>query len=144
MNPCTSRAHIFVQLVKMKGRVACEISTCECIIATEAIFRGLFTALEPAEAAAVLCTLVNQNKTEVSLAKAAVPAALREALEHLQALTAELGSAQSSVGLKVDPEEYVQASVRPSLTEVRPPPRLSFSPASSFTCPVPSSRFRVP
>lgn len=108
-----------MQLVKMKGRVACEISTCECIIATEAIFRGLFTDLDPAEAAAVLCTLVNQNKTPVSLADAAVPAALRGALRQLQALTAELGGAQRDVGLKVDPDEYVQASVRPSLTEVR-------------------------
>jgi hypothetical protein len=54
-----------VQLVKMKGRVACEISTCECLIATEAIFRGLFSDLTPAEAVSLLCSLVNQNKVRL-------------------------------------------------------------------------------
>jgi hypothetical protein len=56
-----------VQLVKMKGRVACEISTCECLIATEAIFRGLFSDLTPAEAVSLLCSLVNQNKVRLWL-----------------------------------------------------------------------------
>lgn len=105
----------------MKGRVACEISTCECLIATEAIFRGLFTDLAPAEAAALLCTLVNQNKTAVSLWGADVPATLLEALGQLQALTKELGGAQHDVGLEVDPTEYVVAAVRPSMIAVRLP-----------------------
>jgi superfamily II RNA helicase len=51
-----------VQVVRMKGRVACEVSTCECLIATEAIFRGVFTGLAPEEAVALLCALVNQHR----------------------------------------------------------------------------------
>lgn len=107
-----------MQLVKMKGRVACEISTCECLIATEAIFRGLFTDLPPAEAAALLCTLVNQNKTPTQFGREDVPASLVQALRQLEALTTELGAAQGDVGLKVDPEDYRMMSVRPSLMKV--------------------------
>jgi superfamily II RNA helicase len=107
-----------IQVVKMKGRVACEISTCECLIATEAIFQGLFTALTPAEALSLLCCLVNQNKVaEASFGR--VSAALKTAVSDLTSVVRQLGELQRDQGLvDIDPEEYTTANVRPSMTEV--------------------------
>jgi hypothetical protein len=49
-----------------------------------------------------------------------VPSALRLAVQQLTALARELGLQQHSAGLDtIDPEEYVAAAVRPSMTEVR-------------------------
>jgi superfamily II RNA helicase len=118
-----------VQIVKMKGRVACEISTCECLIASEAIFMGLFADLEPAEAAALLCALVNQHKLQPNPDDAPgdgtallgdVPLTLKNAVANLCALTQSLGQLQerlATLGMTV--EDYVAVSVRPSLTAVR-------------------------
>lgn len=102
----------------MKGRVACEISTCECLIATEAIFQGLFSDLTPAEALSLLCCLVNQNKVaEASFAR--VPDALKAAVESLTKVVTQLGELQQKAGLvDINPEEYTAANVRPSMTEV--------------------------
>ena len=103
----------------MKGRVACEISTCECLIATEAIFQGLFTDLTPAAALSLLCCLVNQNKVaEASFGR--VPDALKVAVRDLTAVVRNLGELQRDAGLmELDHEDYTQANVRPSMTEVR-------------------------
>jgi DSHCT (NUC185) domain len=128
-----------VQLVKMKGRVACEIGTCECLIASEAIFEGVFAELAPAEAAALLCALVNQHKLrpaeggdrdagagyggpEAKLVSQLgdVPATLKDAVGNLAVLTLRLGHLQVEKGaLNMDPVDYLQVSVRPSLTAVR-------------------------
>jgi superfamily II RNA helicase len=119
-----------VQLVKMKGRVACEISTCECLIAAEAIFKGIFTDLEPAEAVAVLCSLVNQHKIPLEeeprpglVDLGDVPTALKDAVRVLEELTLELGELQLDMKASQMPaSSYLGVSIRPSLSAVRPLP----------------------
>lgn len=108
------------QVVKMKGRVACEISTCECLIATEAVFMGLFSDLDPAEAVALLSSLVNQHKIKVENPEKGLTPPLALALGQLQQLTLQLGVMQLEAGVpEMDPEEFLTVSVRPSLVEVR-------------------------
>jgi hypothetical protein len=124
----------------MKGRVACEISTCECLIASEAIFEGLFAGLDPAEAAAMLCCLVNQHKlrpgdnssqsgvcgasgggpaAELAAQLGDVPESLKDAIVNLSMLTLRLGHLQVEAGaLNMDPADYLAVSIRPSLTAV--------------------------
>lgn len=48
--------------VTLKGRVACEINTADELLATEVVFSGLLTDLEPAEAVALLSAFVCQEK----------------------------------------------------------------------------------
>lgn len=50
--------------VTLKGRVACELNTCECIIATEMIFQNILEPLNPPEAAGLLSALVFQEVNE--------------------------------------------------------------------------------
>lgn len=49
-------------VVQMKGRVACEISTGDELLITELIFSGLFNPLTPEQAAALLSVFVFQEK----------------------------------------------------------------------------------
>jgi ATP-dependent RNA helicase DOB1 len=48
-------------IVQLKGKVACEISACDEILATEFMFSGLMNELEPNEIAALLCSLVHDE-----------------------------------------------------------------------------------
>ena len=48
--------------VSLKGRVACEISTCDELLATEMLFNNVLEPLNPPEVAALLSALVFQVK----------------------------------------------------------------------------------
>ncbi|CAM9535807.1 unnamed protein product, partial [Hapterophycus canaliculatus] len=47
-------------VIQLKGRVACEINTCDELVVTELIFSGAFTELTPEQSAAVLSCMVHQ------------------------------------------------------------------------------------
>ena len=49
-------------IVDMKGRVACEISTGDELLLTELIFNGVFNSLEPEQCAALLSCFVFDEK----------------------------------------------------------------------------------
>lgn len=47
-------------VIQLKGRVACEINTCDELVVTELIFSGAFTELTPEQSAALLSCMVHQ------------------------------------------------------------------------------------
>ena len=47
-------------VIQLKGRVACEINTCDELVVTELIFCGAFTELSPEQSAALLSCMVHQ------------------------------------------------------------------------------------
>jgi ATP-dependent RNA helicase DOB1 len=49
-------------IIERKGRVACEINTCDELIVTELIFNGAFKDLSVEHTAAMLSCLVHQEK----------------------------------------------------------------------------------
>ena len=49
-------------VVQLKGRVACELNSCDELIATECLFDNQLGDLTPAEAVALLSSLVFQQK----------------------------------------------------------------------------------
>jgi ATP-dependent RNA helicase DOB1 len=61
---CTSN-----DVVEMKGRVACEISTGDELLLTEMIFEGVFNTLSPEQAAALLSCFVFAEKVRVGSLK---------------------------------------------------------------------------
>jgi superfamily II RNA helicase len=69
--------------VTLKGRVACEMNTCDELMATELIFNNVLEPLNPPEAAAILSALVFQEKTEED-------AALTTRMEAARAQTTEI------------------------------------------------------
>ena len=54
-------------IVDMKGRVACEISTGDELLLTELIFNGVFNTLSPEQCAALLSCFVFTEKVCISL-----------------------------------------------------------------------------
>lgn len=56
-----------VDIVDMKGRVACEISSGDELLLTELIFNGVFNPLSPEQCAALLSCFVFSEKVRLSL-----------------------------------------------------------------------------
>jgi antiviral helicase SKI2 len=103
--------------VTIKGRAACEINSVQCeLLATEAVFRGLLSGLNPAEVVALFSALVFQEKSDVAPDLASAPA-LREAARDLSALAREVARSQAACGLPVEEEEYSTMTLHWGLAE---------------------------
>jgi len=103
--------------VCLKGRVACEVNTCEGLIVTEMVFAGMLNELEPAEIVACLSALLFQEKTDEDL-DSELPARLVSSCERMKAITVDLGQQQKDFGLPVDPLEYCANSLKMGLVHV--------------------------
>lgn len=106
------------ETVCIKGRVACEINTCEELIATEMVFEGLLNDLEPEEIAAVLSALVYQDKKKDEELDSELPERLVECSEKMKMIAVNLGRLQKELGLEVDPGEYCDNSLNFGLVHV--------------------------
>jgi len=101
--------------VQLKGRVACEINTCDSLIVTELIFENVLTSLEAEEIVSLLSCLIFQEKN-------ADPPELTDRLlsakQRLEHVTLRLGELQLRCGLDIVPADFVKQSVRPGLMQV--------------------------
>lgn len=91
-----------LQLVKMKGRVACEIQSCDELLATEMIFRGMMTGLKAQEAIALMSSLVFQGERSgedenVLFLDNSSMHMLRQKTEELIFLAQEVGEIQGEI-----------------------------------------------
>ena len=71
---CDGRYCSSEEVVELKGRVACEVSTADELVMTELIFSNTFQELTPEQAAALVSCFVWQEKTKEG------PSRLREQL----------------------------------------------------------------
>lgn len=100
-----------LETVSVKGRVACEVNTCDELILTEMVFEGILNDLQPEEIAAVLSSLVFQEKRGDDEFDSEMPARLVTCCEKMKRIALNLGLLQKSHGLKVDPNEYSESSL---------------------------------
>lgn len=103
--------------VQIKGRVACEVNTTESLIATEMVFEGILNDLKPEEIVACLSAMVFQEKSESGL-DSELPDTLLECCQKMQVLATTLGQIQKEAGLKVDPNEYRDLSLKFGMVHV--------------------------
>ena len=103
--------------VCLKGRVACEVNTCEGLIVSEMVFEGMLNELEPAEIVAALSALLFQEKKDEDL-DSELPERLVSSCERMKAIAIELGQQQKDFGLPVDPLEYCATSLKMGLVHV--------------------------
>lgn len=103
--------------VRLKGRAACEVNTCESIILTELVFEKILQKLSAVDLAALLCSLVFQEKVagdETSYSQLddarEQSVGLYDACKGLLGVLACLGAAQAASGLAVSASEYVRAN----------------------------------
>ncbi|KAK9475667.1 rRNA-processing arch domain-containing protein [Lipomyces japonicus] len=101
-------------IIELKGRVACEISTGDELILTEMIFNGALNDLTPEQIAAVLSCFVFQEKTkETPKQSPELAAPLRE----LKDTARKVAKVSRESKLQLNEEEYVE-SFKSDLMEV--------------------------
>lgn len=93
-------------IVDVKGRVACEISSGDELLLTELIFNGVFNPLAPEHAAALLSCFVFTEKSEQ-------PTKLKEELAAplrvMQEIARRIAKVSKECKLDIDEDEYVQS-----------------------------------
>lgn len=103
--------------VCLKGRVACEVNTCESLIVTEMVFEGMLNELEPTEIVALLSALLFQEKSDEEL-DSELPQRLVSSCERMRGIAVHLGERQKNCGLPVDPLEFAATSLKMGLVRV--------------------------
>jgi antiviral helicase SKI2 len=106
------------ETVCVKGRVACEVNTCEELIATEMVFEGVLNDLLPEEIAAALSALVFQGKSSDDEFDVELPDRLVTCCKQMKAVARNLGQLQKEQGLPVDPSDYCDATLSFGLVHV--------------------------
>lgn len=102
-------------VVQVKGRVACEINTCEEIVLTEMIFENVLATLEPEEIVAVLSALIFQEKTQN---EPKLTPRLESTRETVQKIAESLGVIQLEQHLEIDPAVFCKGALNFGLMEV--------------------------
>jgi antiviral helicase SKI2 len=105
------------ETVCVKGRVACEVNTCEELIVTEMVFEGVLNDLEPAEIVAALSSLVYQAKSDDEF-DAELPERLIGCCRRMKTIATNIGQLQKDHGLDIDPGEYCDGALKFGLVHV--------------------------
>lgn len=101
-------------IIELKGRVACEISTGDELLLTELIFNGNFNDLTPEQCAALLSTFVFQERAkEVPRLKPE----LAEPLKAMQEMATRLAKVYKECKIDIVEKDYLEL-FRPELMEV--------------------------
>ena len=101
------------KVVQLKGRVACEVNTCEELLLTEIVFENVLEGLDAFEIAGLLSALICQEKSEES-PSTTLPPALREACLKVMDIARGLGQVQVRGKERVVGELCVPRAVSPS------------------------------
>ncbi|ODV78330.1 antiviral helicase [Suhomyces tanzawaensis NRRL Y-17324] len=101
-------------IIELKGRVACEISTGDELLLTELIFNGNFNDLSSEQCAALLsCFVFQERAKEVPRLKPE----LAEPLKTMQDMASKIAKVFKESKIEIVEKEYVE-SFRPELMEV--------------------------
>lgn len=101
-------------IIELKGRVACEISSGDELLLTELIFNGNFTELKPEQAAALLSCFAFQERCKEA---PKLKPELSEPLKDLRELAAKIAKIMKDSKIEVVEKDYVE-SFRHELMEV--------------------------
>lgn len=101
-------------VIDLKGRVACEISTSDELLATELMFSGLFNDLAPELLVSLCSCLVFEERSDD---KVTVKAELAGPLRQLQETARRIGQIKLDSKLPVDVEEYA-AKFQPQMMDI--------------------------
>jgi len=101
-------------VIEIKGRVACEITSGDELLITEMLFNGLFNDLNPNQIAALLSCFVFEEKAD-QLPK--LTEELSEPLRQMQELAKRIASVSKEAKLEIDEMAYIE-SFKPNLMDV--------------------------
>ena len=101
-------------VIEIKGRVACEITSGDELLITEMLFNGLFNNLNPNQIASLLSCFVFEEKAE-QLPK--LTEELSEPLRQMQELAKRIANVSKDAKLEIDEMAYIE-SFKPHLMDV--------------------------
>jgi ATP-dependent RNA helicase DOB1 len=92
-------------VIELKGRVACELSSGDELLLTEMIFNGLFNALDVTQTAALLsCFVCDEKSNEMPK----LSEALSGPLKQMQDLARRIAKVSVEAKLELEEDEYVE------------------------------------
>uniref|UniRef100_A0A8P0SC38 Exosome RNA helicase MTR4 n=2 Tax=Canis lupus familiaris TaxID=9615 RepID=A0A8P0SC38_CANLF len=101
-------------VIEMKGRVACEISSADELLLTEMMFNGLFNDLSAEQATALLsCFVFQENSSEMPKLTEQLAGPLRQ----MQECAKRIAKVSAEAKLEIDEETYLN-SFKPHLMDV--------------------------
>ncbi|XP_074789087.1 exosome RNA helicase MTR4 isoform X3 [Athene noctua] len=101
-------------VIELKGRVACEISSADELLLTEMMFNGLFNDLSAEQATALLsCFVFQENSSEMPKLTEQLAGPLRQ----MQECAKRIAKVSAEAKLEIDEENYLN-SFRPNLMDV--------------------------
>ncbi|XP_026739472.1 exosome RNA helicase MTR4 [Trichoplusia ni] len=91
-------------VIEMKGRIACELSSADELLLTELIFNGVFNGLTSEQSAALIsCFVCDENSSQSS----ATGEELRGVLRQLQEYARRIAKVSLDAKMEIDEDEYV-------------------------------------
>ncbi|EDQ92980.1 uncharacterized protein MONBRDRAFT_13948 [Monosiga brevicollis MX1] len=93
------------QTVLLKGRVACEITTCDEVLATELVFGNHLNNLEPEEIVALLSALVFQERR---VSAPTLTGRLEANVEVIKGVATRVAETQLACGMNTPVDEYLE------------------------------------
>lgn len=92
-------------VIELKGRVACELSSADELLLTEMIFNGLFNALDVTQTTALLsCFVCDEKSNEMPK----LSEALSGPLKQMQDLARRIAKVSVEAKLELEEDEYVE------------------------------------
>merc|ERR1711962_1799858 len=101
-------------VIELKGRVACEISSGDELLLTEMIFNGEFNDLNPEEMVSMLSCFVFQEKVED---EPKVPESLTRPIRQMQEAARRIAKVTEEAKMEIDVDEYLE-SFKPAMIDV--------------------------
>lgn len=101
-------------VIELKGRVACEISTGDELLLTELIFNGNFNELSAEQCASLLSCFVFQERSKET---PRLKPELSEPLKQMQEMALKIAKISKECKIEIVEKEYIE-SFRPELMEV--------------------------
>ncbi|XP_022821820.1 superkiller viralicidic activity 2-like 2 [Spodoptera litura] len=99
MGYCTA-----ADVIELKGRIACELSSADELLLTELIFNGVFNGLTSEQSAALVsCFVCDENSSQSS----ATGEELRGVLRQLQEYARRIAKVSQDAKMEIDEDEYV-------------------------------------
>jgi len=100
--------------VQLKGKIACEISTCDELLLTELVLDNFFAEFDLAESAALLSCFIFQEKSQN---EPALTSNLEKGIAKIKDMALSLADIQRSFNIDISTQDYVN-SVNIGLVEV--------------------------
>ncbi|XP_063225219.1 exosome RNA helicase MTR4 [Bacillus rossius redtenbacheri] len=101
-------------VIKLKGRVACELNGADELLMTEMIFNGVFNNMTPAQCASILsCFVCDEKSSDMPKMSEELSGALRQ----MQDMARRISRISNDVKLELDEETYVN-QFKPFLMDV--------------------------